>query len=122
MVELIKSKMSRDYDILMRFLRRTPTPLYYFWIKGPQGGSLASFLFTVAADHPPDFLKFGNHTIKDAWSFPSGIYPPGLSFAFMRFKNNLHVMIMYFEEVISESEIDLLEKQIRADLLSTDFS
>lgn len=122
MVELIKSKMSRDYDILMRFLRRTPTPLYYFWIKGPQGGSLASFLFTVAADHPADFLKFNDHVIKDAWSFPSGIYPPGLSFAFMRFKNNLHVMIMYFEEVISEAEVDMLEKQIRTDLLSDDFS
>jgi hypothetical protein len=118
MRDQIKSGISNDYDILMKFLRRTPTPLYYYWIKGPQGGSLASFLFTVAADHPDDFLKFEGHAIKDAWSFPSGIYPPGLSFAFMRFRNHLHIMINYFEEVISEKEIDSLETHMRKDLLS----
>jgi hypothetical protein len=118
MVEQIKSGMSKDYDILMTFLRRTPTPLYYFWIKGPQGGSLASFLFTVAADHPDDFLKFEGHNIKDAWSFPSGIYPPGLSFAFMRFQRKLHLMIMYFEDVISAEGIDQLEADIKQDLLN----
>lgn len=117
MVEQIKSGMSRDYDILMTYLRRTPTPLYYYWIKGPQGGSLASFLFTVAADHPDDFMNFEGHTVKDAWSFPSGIYPPGLNFAFMRFRNRLHIMIMYFEEVLTPSEIDLLEASIKHDLL-----
>lgn len=116
MVDLIRSKMARDYDLLMRFLRRTPTPLYYFWIKGPQGGSLASFLFTVAADHPNDWQQFNGHRITDAWSFPSGIYPPGLSFAFMRFGECLHVMIMYFEEVITASEIDELERNLRHDL------
>jgi len=119
MVDQIKSNMSRDYDILMRYLRRTPTPLYYFWIKGPQGGSLASFLFTVAADHPTDFQEFLGHKIIDAWSFPSGIYPPGLSFAFMRFQNNLHIMINYFDEVITEAEVSKLEQQLREDLLGT---
>jgi hypothetical protein len=114
-VDQIKSKMSRDYDMLMKYLRRTPTPLYYYWIKGPQGGSLASFLFTVAADHPEDFEKFGEHRIIDAWSFPSGIYPPGLNFAFMRFKDKLHIMIMYFEGVISEDDVHILEQQFRRD-------
>jgi hypothetical protein len=119
MIDQIKSKMSRDYDILMKYLRRTPTPLYYFWIKGPQGRSLASFLLTAAADHPVDFALFAGHPIKDAWSFPPGIYPPGLNFAFMRFKNSLHIMIMYFEEVISPTEIEMLEKQLRQDLLNS---
>jgi hypothetical protein len=117
MVDQLKTNMSRDYDILMRFLRRTPSPLYYFWIKGPKGGSLASFLFTVAADHPTDFLEFNNHKIKDAWNFPSNIYPPGLTFAFMKFQNRLHLMVMYFEEVISEVDMDTIEKQIRYELV-----
>jgi hypothetical protein len=117
MVDQLKSNISRDYDILMRFLRRTPSPLYYFWIKGPKGGSLASFLFTVAADHPPGFLEFKNHKIKDAWNFPSNIYPPGLTFAFMKFQNRLHLMVMYFEEVLSEEDMDKMEKQIRHELV-----
>ena len=117
MVDQLKTNMSRDYDILMRFLRRTPSALYYFWIKGPKGGSLASFLFTIAADHPVDFLEFNHHKIKDAWNFPSNIYPPGLTFAFMKFQNRLHLMLMYFEEVISEEEMNRIEKQIRYELV-----
>ncbi|NJM24920.1 MAG: hypothetical protein HC859_04785 [Bacteroidia bacterium] len=117
MVEQLRSNMSRDYDILMRFLRRTPLPLYYYWIKGPQGGSLASFLFTVAADHPADFTTFDGQPIRDAWSFPSNIFPPGLTFAFMRFGRHLHVMAMYVEDVINDIEMDALEAQLRYELL-----
>jgi hypothetical protein len=118
MVSQIKTKMFSDYDILMRYLRRTPSPLYYFWIKGPQGGSLASFLFTVSADHPDDFTSFGDHQILDSWSFPSNIYPPGLTFAFMRYRDCLHLMILYFDDVLATMELENLEQQLRHELIS----
>ena len=118
MVDQIKTRMFADYDILMKYLRRTPSPLYYFWIKGPQGGSLASFLFTVSADHPEDFTEFAGRTIKDSWSFPSNIYPPGLTFAFMRYRDCLHLMILYFDDVLTATELDTLEKRIRHELIN----
>jgi NRPS condensation-like uncharacterized protein len=118
MISQIKSGISSDYDMLIRMLRRTPTPLYYFWVKGLRGGSLASFLFTVAADHPDELMKFHGHDVKGAWSFPSGVYPPGLSFAFMRFKNTLQLMICYFEGVVSEAEADEMANSIRHDLIT----
>lgn len=118
MLSQIKTRMFSDYDILMRYLRRTPSPLYYFWIKGPQGGSLASFLFTVAADHPDDFTSFADHTIRDSWSFPSNIYPPGLTFAFMRYKDCLHLMILYFDDVLSTAELDNIEQQLKHELIT----
>jgi hypothetical protein len=118
MVEQIRSRIFADYDILMNYLRRTPSPLYYFWIKGPQGGSLASFLFTAAADHPDDFTSFGGHAITDSWSFPSNIYPPGLTFAFMRYRDCLHLMILYFDDVLTTTELDQLEKKIRHELIT----
>jgi hypothetical protein len=117
MVSQIKTKMFSDYDILMRYLRRTPSPLYYFWIKGPQGGSLASFLFTVSADHPDDFTSFADHNITDSWSFPSNIYPPGLTFAFMRYRESLHLMILYFDDVLTTAELDKLEAQLKHELI-----
>lgn len=118
MVAQIKSGISNDYDMLIRLLRRTPTPLYYFWIKGLRGGSLASFLFTVAADHPDELMNFQGHPVAGAWSIPSGVYPPGLSFAFMRFKNTLQLMICYFEGVITETEADEMANSIRQDLVN----
>lgn len=116
MVNHIKKGTQTDYDILMEYLRRTPQPLYYYWIKGPQGGSLSSFLFTVAADHPDDFTSFNGHTITDAWSFPSNIHPPGLTFAFMRYRDNLHLMISYFDDVLTPAELDTLEQQLKHEL------
>lgn len=118
MVSQIKTRMFSDYDILMRYLRRTPSPLYYFWIKGPQGGSLASFLFTVSADHPDDFTSFADHTIRDSWSFPSNIYPPGLTFAFMRYRESLHLMILYFDDVLTTEELNKVEQQLRHELIT----
>jgi hypothetical protein len=118
MIGQIRSRIFADYDILMNYLRRTPSPLYYYWIKGPQGGSLSSFLFTVAADHPDDFTSFAGHTITDSWSFPSNIYPPGLTFAFMRYRDCLHLMILYFDDVLTTVELDLLEKKIRHELIT----
>jgi hypothetical protein len=116
MINHIKKRTQADYDILMEYLRRTPQPLYYYWIKGPQGGSLSSFLFTVAADHPDDFTSFNGHAIMDAWSFPSNIHPPGLTFAFMRYRDNLHLMISYFDDVITPTELDALERQLKHEL------
>ncbi len=117
MVSHIKSRIYEDYDILMNYLRRTPSPLYYFWIKGPQGGSLASFLFTVSADHPDDFATFAGCQVKDSWSFPSNIYPPGLTFAFMRYRDCLHVMILYFDDVLTTAELDKLERRLKHELV-----
>lgn len=116
MVQQIKNKTFADYDILMHALRRTPLPLYYYWIKGPQGGSLSSFLFTVAADHPDSFTHFQGHAITDAWSFPSNIHPPGLTFAFMRYRECLQVMISYFDDVLTPEELVMLEQKLKHEL------
>jgi hypothetical protein len=115
-VEQIRSGMDKAYDVLTRYLRRTPLPLYYFWIKGPKGAALASFLFTVAADHPDDLATFDGHPIVDALSLPSNISPPGLTFAFMHFRGSLRLMVLYFEGLLAEHELEELEKQIRHEL------
>lgn len=118
MIEQVKNKTFADYDILMHALRRTPLPLYYYWIKGPQGGSLSSFLCTVAADHPDSFTHFQGQAITDAWSFPSNIHPPGLTFAFMRYRESLQVMISYFDDVITPTELIMLEQKLKHELIT----
>jgi hypothetical protein len=112
----IRIGMTRAYDILIRYLRRTPLPLYYFWIKGPKGGALSSFLFTVAADHPDALTHFAGHRVVDAISIPSNIYPPGLTFAFMHFHGCLQLMILYFEGMITDPELADFERQLRHEL------
>jgi hypothetical protein len=115
-VEQIKTGMASAYDMLIRYLRRTPHTLYYFWIKGPKGGALSSYLFTVAIDHPDEIDHFAGHPVVDGLSIPSNIYPPGLTFAFMHFQGSLKLMTLYFDGVLSPDELDWLETKLRFEL------
>jgi len=118
MVDQIRKGIPRAYDVLMYFLRRVPSSLYYHLIKGPQGAALSGFLFTIAEDHPEELLKFDGLNVLDALSFPPNIYPPGLTTAFMRFEGRLQIMVLYYKEVLSESEIVHLEKQLKFELIN----
>lgn len=118
MVNQVRKGIPKAYDVLMNYLKWLPSSWYYQLIKGPQGKSLSGFLCTMAEDHPAELLKFNGLNVVDALSFPPNSYPPGLTFAFMRFKDQLQVMMLYYEEVLSEKEADYLEKQISYELIN----
>ena len=118
MVNQIRNGLPKAYSTLQSFLKRVPSSLYYKLIKGPQGKSLASFLFTVAEEHPQELLEFERLKVLDALSLPPNNFNPGLTFAFMRFNNCLQIMLLYFDEVISEKEIATLEKQLKHELIT----
>ena len=118
MVNQIRDGLPKAYSTLQSFLKRVPSSLYYQLIKGPQGNSLASFLFTVAEEHPYELLEFEGLKVLNALSLPPNNFKPGLTFAFMRFNNCLKIMLLYFDEVISEKEIAVLEKRIRHELIT----
>ncbi len=118
MVNQVRKGIPKACDGLMNYLKRIPSSWYYQLIKGPQGGSLSGFLFTLAEDHPEELLKFQGLNVVDALSFPPNTFPPGLTFAFMRFREQLQIMVLYYEEVITETEMESLEIQIRYELIN----
>jgi hypothetical protein len=118
MLEQMKMQSPEVYHQLMSWMSRLPMWIYYRFVKGPQGGSLTSFLFTVAAEHPKDLLHFQGLRVKNALSFPPNVYPPGLTFAFMPFENQLQVMVMSYANVLSEADMLFLENKMRHELLS----
>ena len=94
MVQQAKQGIPKAYEALMFHLRRIPYRLYHHYTRGPKSHqSLSSFLFTVAEDHPKDLATFEGMKVIDAYSFPPNIYPPGVTFAFMRFNGCLRVLI-----------------------------
>lgn len=123
MVAQVRKGIPKAYDSLMNLLKRTPSGLYYHLIKGPQGRSLSGFLFTVAEDHPSELLSFEGMDVSDAYSLPPNLLSPGLTFAFMKFQGCLQLMILTYDEILSENEMIELEKQIRHELVKgTEFN
>ncbi len=117
MLAQIKDKIPTAYSHLMNYMRNIPTGLYAKLIKGPNGESLSSFLFTVAAEHPKDLTKINGCRITNAISIPPNTYPPGLTFAYNRFDDKIQLVIPYYEHLFSEKEMAKIEKGIREELL-----
>jgi len=118
MVNQIRDSLPKAYGLLQSFLKRVPSSFYYQLIKGPQGKSLASFLFTVAEEHPQELLEFEELKVLNALSLPPNNFKPGLTFAFMRFNKCLQIMLLCFDEVLSEKEITTLERQMKHELIT----
>ncbi|UXP33043.1 hypothetical protein N6H18_03610 [Reichenbachiella agarivorans] len=118
MVDQIKSKSPDSYNQLMNFMKWLPLSLYYYLVKRRGGNSIASFLFTVAADHPRELETIMGRPVVDAMSLPAHAYPPGLTFAFMNVRETLQLMILYHTQAVSDEEYQLIEKKIKYELVT----
>ncbi len=118
MIDQLRNQNPDNYKLLMSYMRHIPSSIYYHLIKGPKGKSLSSFLFTVAADHPDALMTFENLKVKNALSFPPNTYPPGLTFALMRFQNRLQIMMVFHAGLINPQEEEKLESNIRKSMLN----
>ncbi len=118
MIRQMRKKMPDYYEALLKIVKRVPLVLYYSRIKKPQGKSISSFLFTLADDHPAELEQIQGIEVENAWSFPPNIYPPGITFAFMRFKGLLRVMILSYHEVLNAGEMELFKNGLRQRLLA----
>ena len=120
MLEQMRKGMPQAYFTLLDFFKRAPTKLYYKLIQGRRGKNLASFLFTLAEEHPNDLVYIENIEVKQAYSLPPNNFQPGLTFAFMKFKSHLQIMILYYEEIFSEQEANLIFTTIKQNLLGAE--
>ena len=116
-IHQIKHDIPSSYISLMHYLKNIPSNLYYYWIKGPMGKSLSSFLLTVAAEHPETLKELFGLKITNAISLPPNMYPPGITFAFNTFEKRQQLAIQYYENVFSSNEIQGLIDEIKTLLI-----
>ncbi|MBU2915767.1 hypothetical protein [Reichenbachiella agariperforans] len=117
MRDQIKHKSHESYNHLMDFMKWLPLNLYYYLVKRRGGNAIASFLFTVAADHPSDLETVMGQRVINALSLPANAYPPGLTFAMMNFRGSLKLMILYHTQALSDAEYSGMAKQLQQELL-----
>ncbi|MCH2230573.1 MAG: hypothetical protein MK105_09525 [Crocinitomicaceae bacterium] len=113
MMEQIKSKNGIRYNHLMNYLRPIPSSVYSRMIKGPNGDSLSSFLFTVASDNNASMKSFFGGKIINQLSIPPNTFPPGLTFAFNYFDGRLTVIVQSYEHILNLKESNTLENSLR---------
>lgn len=118
MIVQIKEKQTNHYNHLMNYLRPVNSSIYSRMIKGPNGNSLSSFLFTVASDNNSEMKDFFGGKITNQLSIPPNTFPPGLTFAFNYFNGSLSVIIQSYKHIMDERQMKMLEKDLRNVLLA----
>jgi hypothetical protein len=113
----IQNRIPEKYNSLMYYLKRVPSSLYYRFIKAPHGGSLSSFLFTVAPDHPTTLNTLFGRTVIDAMNIPPITFPPGLTFAFAKFNAKTRIFVLYSSDAFSNTDIEKLKLRMKELLL-----
>jgi len=101
----IRDRIPEKYNSLMHYLRVLPKSTYYRFIKGPHGGALSSFLFTVAPEHPKTLDTFLGRNVVDAMNTPPLTFPPGLTFAFAKHKAKTRIFVVYSTDAFSKDEV-----------------
>ncbi len=113
----IKHNLPEANAHLMHYLKKLPLTIYRRLIKGKNRKSLASFLFTVAAEHPSDFNTFFDCPITNAYSVPPNTNPPGLVVAFNRFEDKISIVVQSYEHAVKREQLADLAHSIRINLL-----
>lgn len=120
MTAQIKDKMPAKYSMFMDMMRHIPLWLYYFLISKTGEGTFASFLYTSTGDNFKNMKTLFGEELSDIAMIPALTYPPGFTFVFLEHNDQLSINIAYSPDVISNNELDLIDKAIRTILLSGD--
>ena len=113
MTEQIKADMPKKYNRLLNMMRHIPLDLYRFLTTRSSKGVVASFLYSSAGDDRWDMNALIDSPMKDVLIIPPNIFPPGLTFSFMRYNQALKMNIVYNEAAISDAELNKIESTIR---------
>jgi hypothetical protein len=115
MFDLIRHKHPDDYAVMSGLLRRLPSDFYYWLIKGPAGGSIASFLYSDPGEN--DFKTFFGQPVKNVINYPPCTFPPGLMTIYERFNGKQKIVINYTLQLVSKEDLSILENNLLKELL-----
>ncbi len=118
MVDQIKNNMPKKYTMFLNMMRHIPLWLYYFLISKTSDGVFASFLYTTSGDKFVNLKTLFGEPIVDISLIPSLTFPPGLTFVFLNYDDKLNVNVTYSPDIISISELQLIEQKIKEILLA----
>jgi hypothetical protein len=101
-----------------------PLPLgYYLYHLGkPTHGKIASFSFSDSGEICPGMTELWGGKILDVTHFIPSWRPPGLTVLFLRFKNQLSIMLSWVDDCMSLNDVNGFERDLRRALLEEELS
>ncbi len=116
MYDQIKTGLPRDIIEASHLTRIAPLSFFKKIIDGPLKGKIATFIFSHVSKNPlsPELM---GAKIEDVFHLPRVPVPPGLGFFSNYFNGRLNLVISYLDGLMSDDEVDVLERTITERML-----
>ena len=118
MAAQLKDEGPRKYNQLLKMMRHFPLSLYYFLINRTGEGSFSSFLYSSTGNNFNNLTSLFGEKLTNLTIYPSSTFPPGLTFSFLKHDDALNINIAFSSDILSNIEVDFIEKNIRNLLLA----
>ena len=116
-VRLSKSRMERAFVLMTDLFRRFPVSWYLKFIKSHSSGQLTSFFYSYTGKFMSGVSTIAGAEVLDGWHAPSVPAPPGTGLFFSECNGSLSATFSWREGVVSSSEIELMFRSLRRELL-----
>lgn len=121
MYDQVKAGLPRDLMEASHLTRIVPLSIFKKIIDGPFKGKITTFIFSHVSKNML-FPELMGSTIEDVFHMPRVPVPPGLGFFSNYFNGRLNLVIAYLDGLMSDDEVDMLERTITETMLEKDRS
>lgn len=116
----LRSKFPAAFSTAMGLFRRLPLRLYARIVGGDPTREWPHFYFSDIGDSLQNVREFLGVPIESLCHLAPVAIPPGIAVISGRFRNRLNIVLSCVTGCLTEQEMELFEKTIRAELLSAD--
>lgn len=113
----IKKSVASRYISLLEAFRRVPMPIYNAMVNLSTNGQVSSFGFSDLGEEKQPMEKFCGAKVLKTINYPPVPCPPGFNVVVKKEQGELKFIWAYYKEAINSSEIEMMEKEFRKDLL-----
>lgn len=117
MKSMIRTNSPLQYNVMLDFIRWLPGLVYRKLLKNPSKGQMASFYFSDTGESLSAFKELFDMDTNQAIHFPPIMYPPGITFVFSRFNQQLQITLGYMDDVLTVKEVETLSELLTSKLL-----
>lgn len=117
MAEQLKNELPKKYNLLLDLMRHFPLKLYHYLTTRSSKGVVSSFLYSSAGEDMWDMNTLIEKPVEDILILPPLIYPPGITFSFLRHNNSLKMNIVYSENSLNDVDLELITNSVKTILL-----
>lgn len=114
MYDQVKANFPKNLAAASLLARIVPLGLFGKLIRFPVQGKIASFAYSHLGKSFYQADEFMGRSIENIVHMPRVPLPPGLGFFSNYYKNRLNLVISYWDGLLSDNELRMIETEIRA--------